>query len=182
MSSNIRDIQLIVATTLYNQNPNISSRDLARQLPNSSGGNGVRLQSAQQILREIKNVPVNQEMVINPYGQKGKPPEIPIVDKTKEKEKHRFIDGWFSNGAKRPNMKPNGKRRYKYYLAVQSTREFYPYNEPNTDFITYGFNNSNEMQHLIDTVTAVHWLGLKTGNTQYYITDGENEINEYEVV
>lgn len=178
MSSNIRDLQIIIATRLYNQNTNITSREMAKSLPNSSGGYGIRLQSAQQIIREIKNVPVNPKMVLNPYGQKGKP--IIIEDKTKEKEKRIIADNF--NIHKPLNIKINESHRlYKYYLAVESIREFYPVYEPVTDFITYGFNTYDEYRALKEKIEMEYHYGINNGSITYWITDGYNDIAEYEI-
>ena len=175
MSSNIRDLQIIIATRLYNENPNITSRKMAKSLPNSSGGYGIRLQSAQQIIREIKNVPVNPKMVKNPFGQKGKP--IIIEDKTNVPGKNRKI---IADTFKKSKSEKS-HRRYKYYFVIESLEAFYPSYEPITYYINYGFNNINEYYAIKDRVTVEYARWLNNGEMTYKITDGYDEIAEYEI-
>lgn len=175
----LHDNQLVIGTKLYIQNPNISSRELAKNLPNSRGNYGVRLQIAQEILRTIKGVEKNPAMIQNPYGQKGKPKSIKI-----SWDNNKIGIGNPPHPWENPlqNENPNRIRRYKYYLWVTGYDDFYPYSNPVTQNITYGINNISDLEAVEYQLRLKYGNELSNNTINYVLLDADgNEITRYDI-
>lgn len=172
----LHDNQLVIGTKLYTENPNISSRELARKLPNNDGGYGVRLQTAQEILRTIKNVEKNPEMVINPFGQKGKKSLKPIIITNQNGE--LVI-------TRKRSEKPKKEKRirnYRYYIEVEATENFYPYFNPSKHFIRYGINSQSDIDAIESELALKYHDMIVSDQLKYQIVDQDwNPINRYDV-